>query len=319
MLSRRSLLAAPLLGALPFGTARAQDYPARLIRFVVSTSPGAANDVVARYIATALGKAWNQPIIVENKMGAAGNIATDFVAKAAGDGYTLLVTYSPHYTNPWLEKTSYDPVKDFEPIARVASSGLIMVTATNSRFKSARDVIAAAKAMPDSVSYGSSGTGTTSHMSGALLCSSAGIRMRHIPYKAPAQAAMDAVGGVVDITFNGSSTALPLIQGGRLRALAVTTAKRSARLPDVPTLAESGVPGYEMSSPIWVLAPRGTPAAVVDKLSDAITRIALGDEFKELCMKQALEVDVQNAAVYRAGVPAEVEKWRHLVELTSSK
>lgn len=319
MITRRALLAAPLLCVLPFRATHAQDYPTRLIRMVLPISQGSATDMTARYIAIALGKEWNQPIIVENKTGASGNIATELVARAPADGYTLLVTYSPHYTNFLLDKTNYDPVKDFEPIARIASSSLVLVTAANSRFKSVRAVIVAAKEKPGSITYASSGNGTTSHMAGALFSSLAGIQLQHVPYKAPAPASLDAASGQVDLSFNGPATALPLINGGRLQALAVTTVGRSPQLPDVPTLAESGVHGYELSSPIWVLAPHGTPAAIVEKLSAAITRIASTPEFKEVCAKQSLDVDVQNAAVYRASIPAEMGKWRRLVELTGGK
>jgi tripartite-type tricarboxylate transporter receptor subunit TctC len=319
MVKRRCLLAAPLLGVFPFQLARAEDYPSRLIRVISPVSPGAATDVTARHIATVLGKEWNQPAIVENKLGASGNIATEFVAKAPADGYTLLITYSLHYTNYLVDKVNYDPVKDFDPIARIASSGLVVATATNSRFKTLRDVIAAAKEKPGTVTYASSGNGTTSHMCGALFSNLAGVQLRHVPYKAPAQAALDAAGGQVDLTFNGTATALPLIHGNRLRALAVTSARRTAQLPDVPTMVEAGVSGYELTSPVWMLAPRGTPAAVVEKLSEAITRIASTPEFKELCVKQSLDVDVQNAAACRASIPAEVEKWRRLVALTTTK
>jgi tripartite-type tricarboxylate transporter receptor subunit TctC len=320
MISRRSLLAAPLVGVLPFGAAHAQDYPAHTVRIIAPVQPGAATDITARHIAQALGTAWSQPVIVENKLGASGNIATDFVAKAPPDGYTLLVTYSNHYTNPLLDKTTpYDPVKDFEPIARVASSGLVLFTVPTSPFKTLNDVIAAAKEKPGSITYASAGNGTAGHMCGALLSSLAGIELRHIPYKSPGQVVLDVAGGIVDLGFNGTATSLPLIQSGRVRPLAVTSAKRTAQLPDTPTMAELGVKGYELISPVWLLAPRGTPAAIVKKLSDTITRIASSPEFKELCAKQSLDVDVQDAATYKASIPAEVEKWRRLVALTADK
>jgi tripartite-type tricarboxylate transporter receptor subunit TctC len=318
-ISRRSLLAVPLLGALPLGAARAQSYPAQTIRFVIPITPGSGTDILTRFIATALAKEWNQPAVIENKPGAAGNIATEYVAKSPGDGYTLLATYSPHYTNPFVAKTNYDPVSDFEPVVRLAKSALLMNVAANSRFKTVADVIAEAKKAPGTITYASSGIGTTSHMCAALLENLAGIRLSHIPYKASSQVATDTIGGVVDLSFNGNGTALPFIQAGRLKALAVTTANRIAQLPDTPTMAESGVPGYDLSSPIWILAPRATPHAVVEKLSGAITRIASTPEFREVCAKLSLEVDVQDAATFRASVPAELEKWRRLVELTGAK
>jgi tripartite-type tricarboxylate transporter receptor subunit TctC len=318
MISRRSLLATPLLGAFPFGAARAQEYPAHTLTFVVPATAGSASYLTARYISTRLSKDWNQSAIVDNKLGASGNIGIEYVARAPGNGYTLLVAYSMLYTNPFIGKTNYDPVKDFEPIARIANSSLVMATAKDSRFKTVADVIAAAKDKPDSITYASSGIGTASHMCAVLLENLAGIRLRHVPYKSPAQVAQDTASGIVDLGFNGTSTVVPLIQGGRLHAVAVTSAKRSGQLPDTPTLAEAGVKGYDLSSPVWVLAPRGTPPAIVEKLSDAITRIAAEPGFRELCDKQSLDVDIQNTAAYRASVPAEVEKWRQLVALTNA-
>jgi tripartite-type tricarboxylate transporter receptor subunit TctC len=316
MISRRSLL---LASALPFGAAWGQDYPNRVVRIVVPTTPGSGTDTVARHVAAALGKTWNAPVIVENKTGAGVGIATDYVAKARADGHTLLFTYAAHYSNTWVEKAPYDPVKDFEPVARMATSALVLITHPNSPFKSVRDIVAAAKQKPGAVSYATAGNGTTGHMAGALLGSMAGIQLNHIPYKTPSQAALDTAGGLVDFGFNGISTAIPLIRSGRLRPLAATTIRRSAFLPDLPTMAEAGFAGYEISSPIWVLAPRGTPAAIVERLSEAFTRIASTPEFKEACAVQAIEPDVQNAATYRASVAAEMEKWRRLVQLTAAK
>jgi tripartite-type tricarboxylate transporter receptor subunit TctC len=319
MISRRSLLAAPLLGALPLGAARAQDYPSKVVRIVVPTSPGSGTDTVARHVAATLGKAWNASVIVENKPGAGVNIATDYVAKAAPDGYTLLFTYAAHYSNTWVDKAPYDPIRDFEPVARMANSALVLLTHAHSPLRTVRDVIAAAKEKPGAVTYATAGNGTTGHMAGALLSTMAGISLNHIPYKTPSQTALDTAGGLVDVGFNGISTAIPLIRSGRLRPLAVTTAKRSAFLPEVPTIAEAGFAGYEISSPIWMMAPRGTPAAIVERLSDALTRIASTPEFREACAIQGIEPDVQNAATARAAAPAELEKWRKLVALTAAK
>ncbi|MES2999551.1 MAG: tripartite tricarboxylate transporter substrate binding protein [Pseudomonadota bacterium] len=319
MISRRHLIALPALAALPLRSAFAQEYPARPIRIIVPTGPGTGTDATARHMSAGLLKAWNTPVIVENKLGAGGVIGTDFVAKAAPDGYTLLFTYASHYSNQWIEPTPYDAVKDFEPIARLATSALVLVTGPNSPFKTVHDVVNAAKQKPGTISYGSAGTGTTSQMAAELLSSMAGIKLNHIPYKAPGQAAIDAAAGQVDISFGGLATQLPLIKAGRLRAIAVTTTTRSMNLPDVPTIAESGYPGYENSSPIWALAPRGTPQAITTKLSDTLVRLASTQEFKDFCFAQGFEVDVQNAAAFRAAAPAELEKWRRLVALTAAK
>jgi tripartite-type tricarboxylate transporter receptor subunit TctC len=305
---------------MSWSSAFAQDYPSKPIRVVVPTGSGSGSDVVARHMANALGKAWGTTTIVDNKLGAGGVIGTDFVAKSPPDGYTLLFTYAAHYSNQWvLDKTPFDAVKDFEPIARLAVSCLALVTAPNSPLRSVQDVVAAAKRKANGLTYGSAGNGTTSHMAGALMCSLAGIQMNHVPYKSPGQAAIDAASGQVDLGFGGIATLLPLIRAGRLRALAVTSLNRSAHLPDVVSMAEAGLQGYEVVSPIWVLAPRGTPAPIIAKLSDKLTSVAATPEFRELCAQQGFEVDIQNAATYKANAPAELEKWKRLVALTGQK
>lgn len=320
MISRRSFSALlPALAATPFSSAFAQDYPSKVIRIVVPTGAGTGTDATARHMAAGLQKLWGSTVIVDNKLGAGGTIGTDAVAKAPPDGYTVLFTYASHYSNQWVMQTPYDAVKDFEPVARLAVSALVLVTPPDSPLRSVRDVITAARLKPGKLSFGSAGNGTTSHMCAALLCSMADIQLNHVPYKAPAQAALDAASGQVDMTFGGVATSLPLIKSGRLRALAVTSATRSMSLPDIPTMAEAGLKGYELVAPIWALAPRGTPQPVVQKLSDALMRLASTAEFKEFCLAQGFEVDVQDAAAYRMAAAAELEKWRRLVALTAQQ
>lgn len=303
-----------------FAPAFAADFPnGKPIRIVVSTGVGSGSDLTARQIAVGLGKDLNTAVIIENKTGAGGVIGTDYVAKAAPDGYTLLGTYAQHYTNQLVQKTPYDAVKDFEPIARIANSALVISVASNAPYKTLKDVIEAAKKQPGIITYGSSGNGTTSHMAAALFEHMAGVKLNHVPYKAPGQVAMDAAAGQLDLSFNGMSSVLPLIKSGRLRALAVTTAQRSQSLPDVPTVAELGYPGYEAASPIWIFAPRGTPQAIVNKLSESVVRQAKSQGFKDLCMNQGLEVDIQTAAVAKAAGPGELEKWRKLMSVAGAK
>lgn len=301
------------------GTAHAQDYPSHPIRIVVPVTPGSGSDATARFVANALGKAWGTVVLVDNKPGAGAALGTDAVAKSPADGYTLLFTYAAHYSNQWVMNTGFDAVRDFEPVARMANSTLVLATRPDSPFKKLADVIAAAKQKPGSLTYGSAGIGTTGHMAGAQLASMAGIELTHVPYKAASQLPVDASTGMVDVMFGGLASSLPLIKSGRLRVLAVTSATRSANLPDVPTMAESGLPGYENATPIWVFAPRGTPQPIVKKLSDALTRIASTPEFKDYCFALGIEVDVQDAATVKARGPAELERWRKLVELTASK
>ncbi len=319
MMHRRTFTAALSLASLA-PVAFAAEFPdSKTIRIVVATGVGSGSDLTARQIATGLGKALNTPVIIENKTGAGGVIGTDFVAKATPDGYTLLGTYAQHYTNQLVQKTPYDAIKDFEPIARIANSALVISVAVNSPYRTLKDVIEAARQKPGFITYGSSGNGTTSHMAAALLEHMAGVKLNHVPYKAPGQVALDAVAGQIDLGFNGMSSVLPLIKGGRLRALAVTTSQRSQSLPDVPTVAEIGHPGYEAASPIWLFAPRGTPQAIVNKLSEAVVRQAQSQGFKDLCLHQGLELDIQSATTAKAAGPSELEKWRKLMSVAGAK
>jgi tripartite-type tricarboxylate transporter receptor subunit TctC len=316
---RRSLaFASFVLALLPLPSA-AQEYPTRPIRVVVPVSAGSGTDATARFVATGLAKAWGATVVVDNRPGAGTALGTELVAKAAPDGYTLLFTYAAHYSNQWVTNVSFDAVRDFEPVARLANSTLVVATKPDSPFRNVRDLIAAAKQKPGAVSYASAGNGSTGHMAGALLENMAGVTLNHVPYKAASQVPIDASTGQVDFMIGGLASALPLIKSGRLRVLAVTADKRSANLPDAPTMAEAGLPGYENSSPIWVFAPRGTPAAIVNKLSDALTRIASTPEFKYYCFGQGIEVDVQDTATAKKGAAAELEKWKKLVQLTAPK
>lgn len=315
---RRAFTFAVMAALIPMASL-AQDYPSRTIRLVVPVTPGSGTDATACYLANALSKAWSATVVVDNKPGAGAIVGTEFVAKAPADGYTLLFTYAAHFSNQWVVATSFDAVQDFEPVARLATSALILATKPDSPLRTTRDLMAAARQKPGAISYASAGLGTTGHMAGALMSSMAGIQLNHIPYKAASQVPVDAASGQVDFMIGGLASALPLIKAGRLHVIAVTTTSRSANLPDVPTVAESGLPGFENSSPIWVFAPRGTPAAIVQKLSDALTRIAATPEFKEYCVSQGIDVDIQDAAAVRGSAPGELLKWKRLVELTASK
>lgn len=300
-------------------SAVAADYPGdQPVTVVVSTGAGSGTDLTSRQLAEGLAKDFGVPFVVENRTGAGGVIGAMNVAKAKPDGHTLLATYAQHYTNQLVRETPYDALEDFEPLARVASSALVISVAASSPYKTLADVVEAAKKNPGAISYGSSGHGTTSHMAAALLSSMADISLNHIPYKAPGQVAVDAAGGQIDLSFNGMSTVVPLIKAGRLRALAVTTSKRTQGLPDVPTVAELGYPGYEVDSAIWMFAPSGTPRAIVNSLSEALLRQTQTEQFKEVCARLGLDVDPQDAATVKANGPAEIEKWRKLMSVANA-
>ncbi|MES2484119.1 MAG: tripartite tricarboxylate transporter substrate binding protein [Pseudomonadota bacterium] len=318
MISRRSiLLGLPSAGALLSQGVLAQSaWPERAIRLIVPVAPGAGTDVLARHVAMALAQLWNANVVVENKPGAGGALGTDLVAKAPSDGYTILFTFSAHYTTPIVEKAPYDPVADFEPIARLASSPLFLLTAAQSRFKTVDDVLTASRRAPRTLTYASAGQGTPSHMGGALLESLAQIGMIHAPYKNGSQAMIEVGSGQVDLGFSGAA-ALPLVRSGRLRVLAITASRRSEYLPEVPTMNEAaGLRDYDLTSPIWAIAPRGVPQAIVGRLSEAFTAITASPEFKAFCAAQFLEVDAQNAAQARAAAATEADRWRRLVQLT---
>jgi tripartite-type tricarboxylate transporter receptor subunit TctC len=319
MISRRAVLALPAAAALPW-SAHATDYPVRAIRFIVPVGTGSGTDLLGRYIAKELGQTWKVSTVVENKVGGGGVIGTDTVAKSPPDGYTLLMTYASHYSNPWvIDKLPYDTIKDIAPLAMVASSVLIAIVAPESPFKSMRDVYEEARRNPGKLSYGSAGVGTTGHVCGALMNSMANVSVNHVPYKQTSQVAMDAAAGVVSLSFSGVPTALPLIKAGRLRALAVTSPKRSVHLPDTPTMDETGLKGYDVTSPIWAMGPAGLPPDVVQKLSTEILRAAGRPEFKDLCASLGLEVALEDAAASHAKAAGELEKWRKLVALTAAK
>ncbi len=316
MISRRTLIALPVIAAVPLRSAFAQDYPSKPIRIVVPIAAGTSTDGASRFLAEALSKVLGGSVVVENKIGADGAIGTDFVAKSPPDGYTLLSTIASHYIAHWMQKIPHDPVRDFEPILQYGQSPIILVTAANSPLNSVQDVIDAAKKRPGEVSFATAAS--ASAMSGAQMEKLAGIKLKAVPYKSAPQSVVDTASGIVDLAFVGISAARSLLQAGRVRALAITTAKRSQILPDVPSLAET-LPGYDLSSPIWVFAPRGTPPAIVNKLSDALTRIASTPEFKEFANKQGFDAYVQDAATVKAGAAAELEKWGKLVEMTNLK
>ncbi len=319
MISRRTVITLPVLGALPLHSAFAQDYPSKPIRIVVPIAAGTSTDGAARYMANALSKVLGGSIVVENKIGADGAIATEFVAKSPPDGYTLLTTIASHYIGPWMQKLPYDAVRDFEPIMRYAQSPIVLVVAADSPLKSVRDVIEAARQKPGQLSYATAAS--TSAMAAALMENLSGVKFKAVPYKSAPQSVIDTASGVVDMAFVGIAASQALLQSGRLRALGITTGKRSVILPDVPAIAESGpeLASYDFASPIWIFAPRGTPPAIVNKLSEEFTRIASAPEYREFAKKQGFDVAVQDAATVRAGAAAELEKWGRLVELTSMK
>ncbi len=266
-----TLAAAGLLPAAAMAQPDAQ-WPSKPIKWVVPFPPGGAMDVIARTLGEKAGRTLGQPFVIENRPGAGGNIGADAVAKSPADGYTIMITSIGMATNKALyPRLSYDPVKDFAPISLLAIvPNVLVVNTAKTTDKSVADVIAHAKRDPGKLTYASAGNGTSIHLAGEVFASMAGLNLLHVPYKGSGPAVTDMLGGQVDLMFDSITSARPHIQAGKLRALGVTSAKRSATLPDVPTIAEAGVPGYEVSPWFAVFAPAGTPAAIVNKINAAL-------------------------------------------------
>ncbi|GAP34321.1 tripartite tricarboxylate transporter substrate binding protein [Piscinibacter sakaiensis] len=265
-------LTASLAGLPGPAAAQAADWPNRPVRWVVPFPPGGAMDAIARLLGDKAGKALGQTFVIENRAGAGGNIGADAVAKAPADGYTIMITSIGMATNkPLYQKLSYDPVKDFAPISLLAVVPNVLVTnATQPDVRSVADVIAAARKAPGRLTYASAGNGTSIHLAGEMFTSLAKIDMVHVPYKGSGPAVADLLGGQVNYMFDSITSARPHIQSGKLRALAVTTAKRSRSLPQVPTMAEAGVAGYDVSPWFAVFAPAGTPPAIVARIQKVL-------------------------------------------------
>ncbi len=286
----RSLAATALLCAT---AAFAQaPYPSQRITLVVPFPPGAATDILARTVAKKMQEAWGQTVIVENKAGATGGIGSQFVARAAPDGYTLLVaTTSSHTMGPQtMRKPMFDSVKDFKPVSLIAWAPNVLVVNPKLPVDSVPKLIALAKAQPGTLNYASSGNGSSIHMAAALFEQLGDVQMKHVPYKGAGPALADLLGGQVDLMFDTVAQSSPHIKSGKLRALGVTTSRRVSSLPDVPTIAEAGLPGYEMAAWIGLIAPAGTPDAIVHKLQQEIARIAKSPDVVEALRPQGLEL-----------------------------
>ena len=268
-----------------------QTYPSRPIRIVVPFPPGGGTDVGTRVIAQKLQEALGQPVLVENKGGAAGILGTEYTAKAAPDGYTIMMgNIGTHAINVSLyKKLSYDPVKDFVPISQVAGLPMLLLVHPSVKAHTVAELIALARAQPGALNYSSSGAGGMPHVSGALFASMTGIEITHIPYKGGGPAVADLIAGHVSMSFATALESLPQVKGGKLRALAVSSAKRSVAVPELPTIAEAGVPGYESGSWLALYAPAGTPKEIIAKLSAEAVRIVNLPDVRERLLLQGAE------------------------------
>jgi tripartite-type tricarboxylate transporter receptor subunit TctC len=319
---RHKLLVA--LGALAVAVAPAaalaQAWPAKPVKIVVPFSTGTAADIAARQLATRLGDAWGQGVVVENVMGAGGNIGAVTVAKAAPDGYTLLMAGINNVINPSLyADVGYDMVRDFKPIARIAIAPLAFVANPAFPPSSVNELVALARAKPRTVLYGSGGNGSVTHLVFELLKTKTTIEMTHVPYKGIAQMMTDILGNQIPLGAPAAASALPQLKSGKLKVLAVTSAKRSTQLPDVPTVTESGIPDFDVSAWNGLVAPARTPDEVVARVYADVAKIAQTKEFVEAMQKAGLETDLMTPAEFRAFIAAELAKWSKLVKDSGAK
>ena len=312
----RAAVSACLAAAALCSAAYAQDYPTKPVRIVVPFAPGGPNDIIARLVAQKLTEARGQPFLVENRAGAGGNIGTDFVAKSAPDGYTLLSAGPGSLIiNPLMGKVPYDTARDFAPITLMARASNALVAHPSLPVRSVKELIALARARPGAINYGSGGNGSTPHLSAALFAAMAGVALTHVPYKGTAPAIADLVGGQVQIAFLGIPAVLPHLKSGRLRVLAVTGLRRSPELPDVPTVDESGVSGYEVSPWYGLLAPAGTPRAIVARLSAESAKIVRAPEMREKLAAQGAEAGGSTPEEYAAVIRADTATWTSVLAL----
>nr|WP_145552140.1 tripartite tricarboxylate transporter substrate binding protein [Variovorax boronicumulans] len=321
-----TFLSAALLALVPIGQAQAQaqaqSFPDKPVMLVVPFPPGGPTDAMARTIAAEMKDRLGQPVIVENRAGAGGNIGAEYVARAAADGQTLLFgTSGPLAINASLyRKSTYDPVKSFAPIIQVGHLPNILVVNPGVPAQNVQELVAYAKAHPGKLSYASSGNGASSHLAGVLFNEKAGTDIQHIPYKGTGPALNDLLGGQVSMSFTDVLTALPYVKAGKLRALGIATAQRSQALPDLPSIAEQGVPGYDVSVFFGIVAPAGTPADRIARLNKAFTEVLNSPKVKELFATQGLESAPDHAPAQLARfIAAQKTAWAAVVQQSGAQ
>ena len=320
-LAAAALLCAALLCAAPLGGARAQGYPSKPLRMLVGFPPGGANDLLARIVSQKLSESLGQPVVVENRPGASGVIAAEATARAAPDGYTLMLGSTGTNTiAPALNaRLPYDPVRDLAPVGLVGVAASALVVSSQVPAQNVAELIALARARPGKLTYASSGNGTTLHLGGELFKLLAGVDLLHVPYKGNAQALNDVVGGQVDMIFSALPPALPLARAGKVRILGVAMPQRLPSAPELPTVAEQGVAGYEMWTWYGVFATGGSPAEAIERLSRDL-RAALADtKVREQIAAQGADPSGGTPAEFRALIAAELEKWARVVKSAGIK
>ena len=305
---------AALIASITF-SAVAADYPTKPVRIVVPIGAGSSMDIVCRVLAQKLTEAWNQTVIVDNRAGAGGNFGADLVAKSAADGYNILFASSSFSIAPsFYKKLSYDALRDFEAITQLSSRNNVLTVAPSSPVNSVKELIALAKAKPGQLSFGSGGgTGSSDQMVGELFKLMAGVDIVHVPYKSGPQAMNDLIGGQISIYMGGIPVQLPMIKAGKVRPLGTSGLKRSTQLPDVPTIAEAGVPGYEVDVWYGLFAPRGTPRPIIEKIAAESIRIMQAADMRERWSAVGVEPAGTRPKEFDGAFRQEIAKWRKVV------
>lgn len=316
----RLVAAALVVASAMVSSAQAQDYPSRLVRIVVPQAAGGGTDTFARAIGQKLGERWGQPVVIENKAGAGGVVGTDFVAKAAPDGYTLLVTYegSQAINQSLYEKLPFDSLNDFYPIATIAVTPFLLIVGPKVEATTLKEFIAFARANPDRLTYGSAGNGSVNHLLGEMLKTVADIRMMHVPYKGAPAAIGDVIGGHIDSAFASMPSVISSVQSKIVRALAVSSAKRVAVAPDILTIAESGFENFDIN-PWWgILAPAGLDPAIARKISADVADILKTPEMEEVLAKQGATPLISTSEAFRELLARDIEKWKKVVKASGA-
>ena len=314
----KKIIALLCLLALSYG-ASAQQFPNKPIHLIVPFGPGGFTDVAARILQKELQPVLGQAIIVENKPGAGSTIGTDFVAKAAPDGYNLVMISTTHVISPHLYKEMpYDPIRDFAPVMKLAEGPYVLVVGSKTPYRNVNDLVAAAKAKPGAIDFASSGNGSSQHLVGALFMNMSGVKLNHVPYKGSNQAMQDVIAGIVPVSFVGMPNALPNMASGKIRALAVTTKARDSQLPNVPTMDEAGVKGYDATIWLALLAPKGTPADVIQKINAAVTEVLSKPDAKKLMATAGVDVATSTPAELEKLLVSELDRWGKVVKETGA-
>lgn len=317
-MQRTMVAACAIAGAVSWaqsgGVLAQSTYPTKAVYFVTPFPPGGSLDPLTRMSAQKLGELWKRPTVVENRPGGNSIIGTQTVARAAPDGYTLLVAGTPHVINPSLFPTPYDAIRDFAPIASIARSRQILVVNRSMPVNSVKEIIALAKARPGELNYGSSGTGNTNHLAGELFSSLAGIRMTHIPYKGAGPALTDLISGQLHLSFHVPISALPHVRSGRLKALATTGHARITAAPDIPTFAEAGMPGFDLQGWTGMFAPAGTNKAIIDRISADMARVLTSTEIVERLTNMGQEPFVSTPEQFGALLQSELVRYAKIIK-----